>query len=157
MRKIFDNFEEILASMILFIMIVIAFANVVSRYFLSSAIAFTDELTSKLFVLFSLIGASIAVKRKAHLGLSIITDLFHPKLQRLVSVISNLLATLLFVIILIYGVKMTMYEFTVKQTTAGLQWPEWIFGIYIPIGSLVLSIRFGQSAWKAYKNKGLEI
>ena len=75
MKKILKNLDEILSAIVLVILVVVMFLNVVFRQVQGLAFsAFADELTTKLFVLFSLLGASIAAKRGSHLGLTILTD-----------------------------------------------------------------------------------
>ena len=51
------------------------------------------------------------------------------------------------------GAKMTIYEFSVGQLTAGMQWPEWIFGIYVPIGAAFIAFRFIMEAIKLFTNR----
>lgn len=66
--KIFGKIEEIIAGICLTIMSILAFTNVLARYFFHASFSFSDEITTYLFVLLSLIGASIAAKRHEHLG-----------------------------------------------------------------------------------------
>ncbi len=154
MKKALCNLDEILAAIVLLIMTGIAFVNVIARYGLSSSISFTEELTSKLFVLFSLLGAAIAAKRRSHLGLTIITDALPAKTCLTVCAVGYALATAFCLLLLVYGIKMTAYEYSVDQLTAGMQWPEWIFGIYIPIGAAVAGFRFAQQAVAMFRQRG---
>ena len=78
---ILKRIEEILSVICLGTMTVLAFANVVSRYVFSASFSFSEEITTYLFVLLSLLGTAIAAKRKAHLGLTIITDLVNPRIR----------------------------------------------------------------------------
>lgn len=39
---------------------------------------------------------------------------------------------------------MVISQYTLGQKTAGMQWPEWIFGAFVPIGSFFVLIRFLQ-------------
>ncbi len=64
-KKPLDKFEEYLVAISLFIMTVIAFANVLSRKVFEASWSFTEEITANLFILSSLIGASIAARRGA--------------------------------------------------------------------------------------------
>ena len=75
--RIFDKIEEILAAACLIVMTILTFANVVVRYLFSASFSFSEEITTYLFVLLSMLGTAIAAKRRAHLGLSIVTDADH--------------------------------------------------------------------------------
>ena len=72
--KILDWIEEIICVFCTVVMTALVFANVLSRYVFHSSLSFSEEITTYLFVLLSMMGTAIAAKRRAHLGLSIITD-----------------------------------------------------------------------------------
>lgn len=142
--KIFGKIEEIIAGVCLTIMSVLAFTNVLARYFFHASFSFSDEITTYLFVLLSLVGAAIAAKRHEHLGFTVIEDLVPPHIKRILNFISYLMAVIFTSIIFYYGILMVISQYTLGQKTAGMQWPEWIFGSFIPIGSFFVLIRFLQ-------------
>ena len=39
---------------------------------------------------------------------------------------------------------MAKQEYVLGQLTAGMQWPEWMFGMFVPISGGVLVIRYIQ-------------
>ena len=82
-------------------MMILNFANVVSRYLLSTSIAFTEELTTNLFVWSCFIGAAAAAKRGAHLGFSLVVDSMPRLARRWVAVLVTLLTLGMFGISLI--------------------------------------------------------
>ena len=125
-------------------MSILAFTNVLARYFFHASFSFSDEITTYLFVLLSLIGASIAAKRHEHLGFTVIEDLVPPTVKKILNFISYLMAVIFTSIIFYYGILMVISQYTLGQKTAGMQWPEWIFGSFIPIGSFFVLIRFLQ-------------
>lgn len=142
--KIFGKIEEIIAGICLTIMSILAFTNVLARYFFHASFSFSDEITTYLFVLLSLIGASIAAKRHEHLGFTVIEDLVPPAIKRILNFISYLMAVIFTGIIFYFGILMVISQYTLEQKTAGMQWPEWIFGAFVPIGSFFVLIRFLQ-------------
>ena len=81
--RILDRIEEIVAAVCLSVMTILAFANVVARYVFSASFSFSEEITTYLFVLLSLLGTAIAARRRAHLGLTILTDVVSPKVRRI--------------------------------------------------------------------------
>ena len=83
--KIFGKIEEIIAGICLTIMSILAFTNVLARYFFHASFSFSDEITTYLFVLLSLIGASIAAKRHEHLGFTVIEDLVPPTVKKILN------------------------------------------------------------------------
>ena len=73
----FEKIEKFVSCVCVFVMAILVFANVVSRFAFKHSMAVSDEMSTYLFVLMSFMGTAIAARRKAHLGLSIVTDLVH--------------------------------------------------------------------------------
>ncbi len=146
--KILEYTEETLIGICLTVMTSIAFCNVVSRYILHASWAFTEEITCILFVWVTFLGGAVAVKRKGHLGFSALADLLSPKMQKVVTIFGVVCSVLLFVILCKYGVDMVISQYNFKQTTAAMGFPEWVFGLSIPIGSIFMIIRFIELGYK---------
>lgn len=142
--RILDRIEEITAAVCLSVMTVLAFANVVARYVFSASFSFSEEITTYLFVLLSLLGTAIAARRRAHLGLTILTDIVSPKVRRILHIVGWLFAVAFTGAIFYYGILMVISQRQLGQVTANMQQPEWIFGSFVPIGALFATVRFVQ-------------
>lgn len=151
MKKILGNFEEVICTIVLAVMLVFTFANVISRYFLHASISFTDEITSNLFVLLSIMGTAVAARRNAHLGLSIITDRLSEKARGRAVCIANILSAIFGLILLYTGILMVQNQMRINSKTITLQWPEWIYGSFLPIGAFFIIIRFGMESIKCFR------
>ena len=73
-----DNF----CAIILAIMTILAFINVIARYVFLASFPWVEELNRLGLVILTYVGAAVALKQHAHLGLSILTDAVNPKLRR---------------------------------------------------------------------------
>ena len=140
--KIMGFVEAALCCMCTVIMISLAFANVIGRYVLHSSISFTEEIVCGLFVLLSMMGTSIAIRKQSHLGLSVITDLMSAGFQRFFTVFANLLGAAISILLLKLGCDMVHTQIVLGSITATLQWPAWIYGVFLPIGATFMAIRF---------------
>ena len=156
MNKILDYIEESLVCVCLVVMTALTFVNVVARYVFSASLSFSEEITTYLFVLLSLLGSAIAAKRGAHLGLTIISDRVGPKAGRVLGIISMAFATAFSAIICYFGFFMALSQFSEGQLTAGTQLPEWIFGSFVPIGALFVTIRFGENLIRLLTGKDIQ-
>ena len=156
MNKILDYIEESLVCVCLVVMTALTFVNVVARYVFSASLSFSEEITTYLFVLLSLLGSAIAAKRGAHLGLTIISDRVGPKAGRVLGIISMAFATAFSAIICYFGFFMALNQFNKGQLTAGTQLPEWIFGSFVPIGALFVTIRFGENLVRLLAGKDIQ-
>jgi TRAP-type C4-dicarboxylate transport system permease small subunit len=151
MKKHLLNIEEYIAYITLVIMTALAFANVVSRYVLHYSISFTEEITCGLLVLLCVMGTAIGAKKGTHLGLSIVTEFMKPKSRLLTAMAGNILSFIFCAILFVEGVKMVQNQIWLEQLTLALQWPEAIYGSFLPFGAAVMSIRFLQAAQRDYK------
>ena len=141
-NKIVDNIENFIVIVTSIIMLTLTFANVVSRYWLHASLAFTDEVVTSLFVIASLAGSSIAIRKNAHVGLDFVTSFMPEKTQKLCVMLGCLLGLIFCVILFKLGLDMVIQEYTSKQLSATMQWPEWIYGSTIPVGAALLSVRY---------------
>ncbi|BCV26005.1 TRAP transporter small permease [Gelria sp. Kuro-4] len=146
MRKILANFEDKVSAVVLTIMLTLTFVNVIARYCFTASISYTEEITTMLFVLLCTLGSAIAAKRRAHLGLSIVTDMLPESLQRYTGFFTNMLGAVFSLILVYTGVLMVIHEYEIGQISIGLQWPQWIYGTFIPIGGVAMVYRFAKTA-----------
>lgn len=81
-KSFFDHIEEALIALILGLMTALTFANVIARYVFESGILWALEVTVFLFGWLVLLGASYAVKVKAHLGVDAVINVLPPSGRR---------------------------------------------------------------------------
>ena len=151
MKKHLLNTEEYIAYVTFVIMTTLAFVNVVSRYWLHYSISFTEEITTGLFALLCVMGTAIAAKKESHLGLSILTEFMSPRAKLMAATIANILSFVFSAFLFVLGIKMVQNQLMLKQITIALQWPEAIYGSFLPFGAAVMGIRFMQAALRNYK------
>ena len=151
--KILNQLEDNFCAVILAIMTVLAFINVIARYVFLASYPWVEELNKLGLVIMTYVGAAVALKNHAHLGLSIITDRLPLTAQKVISVFGCVAGLFFCYIGIKYGYSMTANEFAHHVTTQGMQWPEGMFGMWLPIGCAVLAIRFLQQAIYVFTKK----
>ncbi len=147
-----EKIEKFVACVAVSIMAVLVFVNVIARYVFGDSLAVSDELSTYLFVLMSFMGTAIAARRKAHLGLSIITDRVSPRARMIINEIMYAISALFCLLIVIFGVQMVISQYQMGQETATMQWPEWIYGSFVPIGAAFAMLAFLQTMVQMYKD-----
>ena len=145
MMRILDWIEEILCIICTVVMTVLVFANVLSRYVFHNSLSFSEEITTYLFILLSLMGTAIAAKRRAHLGLSILTDALSPMVRKILHVLGFAIGTLFSAALFYYGILMVINQYNLGMETSAMQWPEWIYATFVPFGAFFITIRFAQA------------
>jgi C4-dicarboxylate transporter DctQ subunit len=144
MKKFLDNIENYIMAFGLFVMTFITVINVISRKFLGLSMSFLEELTTAMFILVSLLGAAQVARKGGHLGLSALTDLLPKKYQKYVALITWAVATFFSYFLIRYGFAMVQSEIRMNMRTPALGWPEWWFGMFVPVGGIFIFIRFTQ-------------
>ncbi len=131
--------DELLSALFLGIMAVIAFINVINRYFFKQSFAFTEEITVNLFVWITLLGISIAFRRGANLKMTNLFDRFGPSAKRFVLIFSAVLGTMIFCFIIYNSAREIYRNITFYHTTSeALGIPTWIYSMGTPLFSLVV-------------------
>ena len=144
MKKILGLIEENVSIVVFLVMLIITFAYVIGRYVFHASISFTDEITTNLFVLVSVIGTAIAARDRAHLGLSAFTELLPKRTQHIVSGVGNFLGAIYGVVLLVTGIQMVMNQIAINSRSTTLMIPAWIYGIFLPIGALFIIYQFAR-------------
>lgn len=123
-----------IAALLLMGMAVIAFVNVLSRYFIHFSIGATEEITINLFVWMTVVGTGIAFERGAQLGMVTFYNLFPLKMRKSLVVASALLGAGLFILVCAYMIQAIYDEITLfRATSAALGIPVWIFYAGVPL------------------------
>ena len=151
--KFIEKFEKFVACASVSVMAILVFVNVIARFIFNSPLAVADEMSCYLFVLMSFMGTAIAARRKAHLGLTIVTDKLSPSAARNVQVLMYLIAAVFCLLIVIFGIEMVMSQYALGQETATMQWPEWIYGLFVPVGAAFALLAFLSVAVKTVKGE----
>ena len=147
----FQKIEKVVACVCVSIMAILVFANVISRYIFQYSFAFSDEMSTYLFVLMSFMGTAIAARRRAHLGLSVVTDHVSPKARLIIQMVMYGVSAFFCLLIVITGVQMVISQIQLGQETATMQWPEWIYGSFVPIGGFFAMVAFLQVIGEMHK------
>lgn len=146
MKKFLNSFEDGICAIILFIMLILTFINVIARYVLLASMPFVEELTCVGLMVLSILGAATASRRGAHLGLSVITDILPQTAQSVIALICDILNAAFCVVIVYLGYLMVQNQINSNVLSMGMSWPVWLYGIWLPIGGVVLFIRQVQLA-----------
>ena len=170
-----NTIEESLIALILGLMTVITFANVIARYVFNSNILWALETTVFLFAWLVLLGASYCVKTQSHLGVDVIINMVSPGARKTLAIIS-VVCCLAFSILLLIGAwqywapfagKQVWYEVNdipmpgflkfledaINEGEAYEKLPRFIPYFALPLGMLLVTIRFVQAAFKIFRGE----
>lgn len=146
-----NTLEDNICGILLAYMTITAFINVVARYVFLASLPWVEELNQAGLVILTYVGAAVALKRGAHLGLTIITDRLPEKAGYIVFILGCIAGLFFCFIGCKYGYAMAAREYVSNVRTQGMQWPEFLYAMWLPIGCVVLAIRFVQQIYYAVK------
>lgn len=134
------NLDAIITGVTLTLATIIVNLNVITRYFFSRPLHWSEEVATGLFVWTVFIGSAYAFRKKAHLGVDILVNALPAKIRSVVKVIMDILV--LFVLGMLTYVS-TLYVYnTWDKLSNTLRVPAWYVSIAVPLG-FGLSILFG--------------
>jgi len=120
--------EKLLAALVA-VMVLLVFANVLTRYVFHVSIAWSEEIARFLFVFVVAIGAVIAMARDEHLSVEFFTYLNSPKLSRIFKGISLILVAIALGVLVLGGAQLVQL---------GMGHPAPVTGI--PLGYVTLVV-----------------
>ena len=116
---------------LLALMVVIVFANVVSRYYLHVSLAWSEEIARFMLVWLVFLGSFLAYIQDEHLGLDILVKRFPPLLRKSVAVGANLLVIFALYAVMEGGYLMMVANF--DWLSAAAEIPQGYIYAIIPI------------------------
>ena len=150
-----NNIETLLCEALLAVFVLLLFAQILARQLFGFSIAWTEELSTYMFVWFAYLGAVVAAKMSAHNRVTV-HFMFMPKwLTRTLLTVADLLwvAFNLYFVWLSYDFVFNRMNLFWKSQTLGL--PMKYFYMILPIAFTLMSIRI---LWIVYLRvfKGIE-
>lgn len=136
---------EVVLVLLLAGMVVMVFANVVLRYGFNSGLNISEEMSRYFFVWLTFIGAILAFRDHAHVGVETFVRLLGPRGRIVCVVLSNLIVVIC-VAVLVWGTwKQHAINASMTAPVVGLSM-IWVFGVTYVTGILIGLIAFGRMA-----------
>ncbi|SFP43088.1 TRAP-type C4-dicarboxylate transport system, small permease component [Geopseudomonas sagittaria] len=136
MKKIADLYFRLLKLLIVLCMlgmVVLVFGNVVLRYAFNSGISVSEELSRWFFVWMVFLGALVALKERAHIGLDSLVKRLPPLGKRFCLVVGHLLMLFVTWLILSGSWQQAQINLDVVAPASGLSM-AWFYGIGVLFG-----------------------
>ncbi|HET8579138.1 MAG TPA: TRAP transporter small permease [Methylomirabilota bacterium] len=145
MRRVVHHFEEALAGALLVVMAVLAFLNILVRYFTRYSFAFTEELEVTALVWITMLGAAVGFRESVHLGFTILRDRFPRPVRQALAVASSLIAVATMLVLIWAGWRQIQSQIALGTTSEALGLPEWTYTAALPAGALLVIARVLQA------------
>ena len=135
--------EKTVLVVTMILILVLTVGNVFSRKVIHRSWSFTEELVVAVFVLITLLAAALACREKGGLvSLTLFTDRLPKKLEKPSVILITVLSIVFSAILFKYGMDKVLTQLANGKRTFVLNWPEWIFWSFVPIGSVCMILHF---------------
>lgn len=127
--------DEIVASLILVLIILLTVAGVVCRYLLNQPLAWQEEISTVLMVWLVFIGCSVVAKRSTPIRIDSLTEMLPPRHRRHVLWAVQVLMLLVLGVVCFYAGLLTLQT---QKHTAILKIPYQVVYMAVPISMLLM-------------------
>jgi len=156
-----DDFSRILernflAGTIIFSSLLL-FVNVVMRYIFLLPIYWAEELSRYLMVWMIFIGASQVTLQGGHIAVDIVPRLLSKRANLTLALVINLVCILFSIVLAYFSYKQMMRVKVAHQISPAMELPMWIAYLAIPLGAVLMLIRFIQQMILRLRGKTIEM
>ena len=148
MEKKRTEFEAIVISVILIVMLGLVFVGVLSRYIFHFSFSFTEELVCAMFVLLGTVGSAFASRCRSLYTMDLVTGMLRPKTKIYFSIFNTLLTIGVAAFLIWASFSMIQTQAQMGSTTVALKLPSWLYTSFVPFGLAFMVFRNIQNIWK---------
>ena len=139
-----SQIETILVTILLALMILMAFSQIVLRNFFASGIDWSDALIRYLVVWVAFVGAAIATREGKHITINILSRRFTGAGTFAIQALANFVSAVVCSLLTVAAAKFIWFEAQMGGT-AFLDLPAWIPELIMPIVFGLMTLRFGMA------------
>ena len=151
LKKFFNNFEEILVAPLMLLLTALVFLQVISRFVLQIPMPWVEELLRVSFIWTIMLSASIGIKRKAHLGVSMIMQAM-PKYIQAICFYFGILVIITTCAVFIWSTwDILMMQMGSNQRLISVPAPIYISTFALPLGFFLMIVRTIQMTLKIHQ------
>jgi TRAP-type C4-dicarboxylate transport system permease small subunit len=126
---------------LLFLMVFLAFGQVLLRNLLDSGFLWTDLFLRQLVLWVGFLGASLAVRERRHISIDVLPQFIPATYRPLIQMLVNFCTGLVSVFLTVAAWKFVRLEMEFP-TILFLEIPAWIFQTILPFSFAVISLRY---------------
>jgi TRAP-type C4-dicarboxylate transport system permease small subunit len=142
LSKIEDYLNLASVFIIMFLMF-FATTEIVGRYIFNSPVPGHVEIVELIMVGIVFFGIAYTQRVGGHVRMELfVTKVLKGRSYHIAEVITNILSLFVYLFILVYTFKATLFAYQIGDNTSYLYWPTWPSKLAVPIGCLFLCIRF---------------
>ena len=138
-----EDWLNLASVFIIMFLMFFATTEILGRYLFNSPVPGHVEIVELIMAGVVFFGISYTERVDGHVRMELfVTRVLKGRSYHIAEVITSTLSLFVYLFILIYSFKATVFAFQIGDNTAYLYWPTWPSKLAIPIGSFFLCVRF---------------
>jgi len=155
--KVWDRTEQALVVFLMGLAAYLTFQEVILRYVFNTGWGGSYEITTMALIWCTFIGVSLGIKENIHIGVDVLVLKFGPKTRRVFIIISIVLCFLFGVVVAVKGFAFAKFISKSHLLSRDLRIPMEIGYLAIPVGGVLVCLRFIERLVFVLKGEVFEI
>lgn len=139
LRKFYDNFEEIIGSVLFVAMLIVLAAQTISHQGVGAPLVWSEQLSKLLFIYAGYIGVVASIKDNSHVAMDVVLNRFPPHIRKWVNVFNQLI--ILAALITVFIISIPIVKNQAHLTIVSLNISMVYLYLALPIMSLLMIYR----------------
>ncbi|SDJ06551.1 TRAP transporter small permease [Natribacillus halophilus] len=156
-KKIYDNFEEMIGSVLFVVMLIVLIVQVSAHQGLGTPLVWSEELSKLLFIYVGYLGIVACIKDDSHVSIDVLVNKLPTRVQKWVYTFNQLL--ILAALVLVFIISITIVQNQAHLNIVTLQISYVYMYIALPILTLLMIYRLVERVvkeWRKEKTRGVE-
>ncbi len=149
-----DRFEKGAVTVLLGTMTIVVFLQVFFRFVLKGSLPWSEELARYVMVWAVFFGASMGAKTGAHIGVEAFVNFFPNNIRRSMIIVSAVFTQIFCAFVFVLSLQVVVSISEMEQVSPAMEIPMYIPYIAVPVGAILMSVRFMQAAVTKWKTEG---
>ena len=128
--------------------VLLAFTNVVLRYFFEMSITWAGELTNYLFMWSALFGAAYGFKKGVHISVTMLLEKLPPFLAKAILMCAHAFSAAYLLLMSYLGYELIIMLVGFGEVSIDLKIPMWIPHLVLPLASFGAAFRAGEKVFE---------
>jgi len=150
-NRIFTKVEDVLLDLFLATMVLMVLMQILMRNLFQSGISGGDDLIRHLVLWIAFFGAGIATRNNSHVRIDVLTHLVKGRVSEYKDIVINLFSFGVCMILMVASCQFVFIEYESQAYSQFLNLPIWIMEIVMPLGYLVIALRFAQNSVSGFQ------
>jgi C4-dicarboxylate transporter DctQ subunit len=138
--------ERFLLSSLLAAMIILVLTQIILRNVFHSGIGGGVEIVRHLVLWIAFVGAGLATREGRHIKIDMASRIFSARGKKIADIISTLFSVAVCTILFVASCKFVYIDYTSSVSASFFNIPLWIMEAIIPLGYLIVTLRFSAQA-----------